>query len=459
MPHTDQGRNETSGKKVQAIAASDSGRGIPTIVTPPSSSSSDVQQYPTTFTARGPEVPREEMFPFDYSWDHEPAQESDVLNFNGILDMPEDVSQGDALKLIRFFFSSSQGYQKDALLTNRQLFASDMSFASLDSGSSSSMAFANCGNMSALSAGNSSSKNPNSRDSATFEAHKTMPSGRSAATKMLLSFAFTLHERLEGLENGPWQREGTYQSLNSYPIGSVLHLSHEFTVVANALRRIGSGDSPKASSTSLALSNNCQEQCSESPALDGSSSSGSATATTASSTSTSSSYYFNTSDTHILLGCYAALSRIHFIVLEYFQNYVNLQPSGRLRAPSTDGVEFGPTVCLGELPSISPEYSRIHTAICLLLDSLREVEEALGLPPQIRCAGGGGGGGQQQPLAECRSTAEPKTVDDTMRERELANALTRWGLLTNATSIQEEFTALGKKVTDIKDLLREKMDL
>lgn len=91
-------------------------------------------------------------------------------------------------------------------------------------------------------------------------------------------------------------------------------------------------------------------------------------------------------------------------------------------------------------------YSRIHTAVLHLLNCFAEVEEALGLPPQIRSAGG--------QVSPDRSTAENGTIDDP-----LAFTFTRWGLMIGATDIQEEFAAFGRKVTEIKDLLREKLEL
>ncbi|KAK5634971.1 hypothetical protein RRF57_010683 [Xylaria bambusicola] len=72
------------------------------------------------------------------------------------------------------------------------------------------------------------------------------------------------------------------------------------------------------------------------------------------------------------------------LVLGHFQSYLNSEPD----PPAPTRANPGPQVCLGELPSTNPPHSRIYTAVCLLLESLRQAEEALDLPSQIRAGDG-----------------------------------------------------------------------
>ncbi|KZF23882.1 hypothetical protein L228DRAFT_267839 [Xylona heveae TC161] len=388
----------------------------------------------------GQVTPGTEIFSFDYNWNPESAQ--DVLTLNGILETPPP--EDDPLE------NTLQGHHNtmndQQILTSHMNFASHCNHMELD--------LANRGNDAPLFLENNTKWNNNSNSFPTLVT-EAIPSERGIATKTLLSLAFDLHERLEALETGPWEREGTYQALDSYPIGSVLHLSQEFTNVATVLRGVRPGDKTSSPSGRSSQSSSSGDYIpAVQPAQFEGGSAGSAVSATSSSNPAS---YFDTSVTHILLSCYVTLSRIYVIVLGHLQTYLQLQPSAQQR-PSPTGMDFGPTVCLGELPSINAPWSRTHTAVCMLLDSIREAEAALGLPPQIRSADG-----IVQSMDGSGATVpnNTQTFGDNLVDRDLAIVLIRWGLLqsTSTSSIHEEFTALGKKVTDIKELLREKMGL
>lgn len=120
------------------------------------------------------------------------------------------------------------------------------------------------------------------------------------------------------------------------------------------------------------------------------------------------------------------------------------------RLPSFHASKTGTQVCLGELPSTNSPHSRIYTAVCLLLESLRQAEEALGLPPQNWVGDG------VEPR-EKGGTPIDKTFSNASTEQDTASDY--WELLTRVNSIQELFTTFAKKVEDIKELLREKMGL
>ncbi|KAI0447632.1 hypothetical protein F4803DRAFT_546152 [Xylaria telfairii] len=238
-----------------------------------------------------------------------------------------------------------------------------------------------------------SEENNNSGHSSALETNVVI-SECDNAIAMLLSLASDLHAKLETLKKRPQQQREEPKSLDCYPIGSVLHLLQKLTNIASAI-------SPGVD-ISMAL---------------------------------------------ILLSCYITMIQICILVLSDFQSYLSSQPD----SPACTRAKPGPQVCLGELPSTNPPHSRIYTAVCLLLESLRQAEEALGLPPQNWVGDG----------------VEPKEKGNTPIDKAFSNASTEqettsdyWELLTRVNSIQELFiTTFAKKVEDIKELLREKMGL
>ncbi|KAI0186916.1 hypothetical protein F4808DRAFT_446906 [Astrocystis sublimbata] len=234
-----------------------------------------------------------------------------------------------------------------------------------------------------------------------FEANATF-SERGNFVSMLLSLASDLHTRLETLENRPQQQSENSRGLDGYPIGSVLHLLQKFT---NLL-----GDGHMAAATN------------------------------------------RTSTALILISCYVTITQICTLVLSHFQSYLRSQPSRRVRR-SPIGGEPGPQVCLGELPTTNPPHSQVYTAVCMLLDSLRQVDQALGLARDIRLAEDSGrwdDGGAPK-------TASVRNVSAQQQSPGLLAGY--WQALTSLDSIQEPFTLLAEQVRDIKDQLREKMGL
>jgi hypothetical protein len=283
--------------------------------------------------------------------------------------------------------------------------------------------------------------NQSSTGSTTFENHNLLWE-RGTSTRMLLDLASDLHERLEALEKGTWQQEETHNALDNYPIGSVLHLSQKFTNLANALRRAGPS-SEEAVASSRGSPMNCEAHSIHVPDSERSRNDSIATGGLSSSS--------DPSVTLILLSSYITLTRIYTIVLGHFQRHLNLQPNAWVRAPPPS-LDPGPTVCLGELPMIDASYSRTHTAIRMVLDSLGRAEDALGLHlPQIH---------SPDDHESLRSgSTDIKALSDVQVKPDLAIAVIHREVLTGAGSIKEVLTTLGKRVTDIKELLREKMGL
>ncbi|KAJ5660078.1 hypothetical protein N7507_006529 [Penicillium longicatenatum] len=362
-------------------------------------------------------TPEEEIFDLEFGWNQEPAQ--GVLDLSGPSNILERPRRTD--KPIKSVFEAHGFMQDENILSN------NITGQENDDPHRGRQEIS-------PAASESHDIQLYSNDLPNF-AEGTMTSRRTTSARMLLALASDLYERLETLETGPWQFNEAYPSLDAYPIGAILNLSRQLTMATNALHRDKAEDS--SSISSQACSTNGHENgyrrldCESSRFIP-----------TTMSTDTA---FGDSSTTHILLGCYITLSQIHFLVLDHFKRYLSLQPNARAWVPSAGG-KIGPTICVGELPSMNDMYSRIHTAVFLLLNCFSEVEEALGLPPQIRSANGHELSG--------RNTADRGTIDDPLAFRS-----TSWGHMVCATEIQEEFAAFGRKVVEIKNLLREKLEL
>ncbi|KAJ5116775.1 hypothetical protein N7456_001123 [Penicillium angulare] len=76
----------------------------------------------------------------------------------------------------------------------------------------------------------------------TLFSSQSVLSERGLTTKIILGLALELHERLESLETMQRRQGGTFQVLDRYPIGSVLHLSQKFGDVAIATRKARSDE-------------------------------------------------------------------------------------------------------------------------------------------------------------------------------------------------------------------------
>ncbi|RYP13451.1 hypothetical protein DL767_010731 [Monosporascus sp. MG133] len=374
---------------------------------------SPVDQEISIIIPKGPTALETEAFSFDDGWNQVSTQ--NALALNGA----QGTGGADDSSL-------EYTFQEDSAMDDMQLFSNGMGIVVQENSGESSLA-----NPWVAPASSDTSGEHNSCSGSTaFEANVVI-SERGNTIGVLLSLASDLHTRLETLENRPRQQGETPQALDGYPIGSILHLSQEFTNIASALRKIRSVDETgqiawMLSSDLTQFGGDCTATGTSSPCVD-------------------------TSTALILLSCYVTLTQICTIVLGHFQAHLSSQSAARITAIPTSA-KLGPQVCLGELPTTDAPHSRIHMAVCILLESLSQAEDALGLPPQIRAARG------SQPWGKGSAT-ENKTFPDALAEQDLASALSRWEELTSVTSIQESFTVLGKKVADIKELLREKMGL
>ncbi|KAI0102471.1 hypothetical protein GGR51DRAFT_562644 [Nemania sp. FL0031] len=348
------------------------------------------------------------VFAFDGGWNQVSTQ--NTLTLNGV---PAS--------------SSTLGYafQEDSAIDHMELFTNGINLAV--QGNNGELSLPNF-EIAADSPDSGGENNSSSRSTA-FDTN-VVTSERSNAIGMLLSLSSDLQIGLETLENRPRQQRETPQALDGYPIGSVLHLLQKFTNIVGVLWKMKSDSGTGQINWLLGPDSTQLER---------------------GGTETTTAPCLDIPVTLILLSCYITTTQICSIVLGHFQCYLISQPGSRIGASPTRA-NPGPQVCLGELPPTDPPHSRIYTAVCMLLESLGQAEEALGLPPHIRVAEG-------LQSWEKGGAAKAKALPNASAEQSLVGTPSQWEELTSVACVQGSFTVLAKKVDDIKELLREKMGL
>lgn len=239
--------------------------------------------------------------------------------------------------------------------------------------------------------------------------------GSWTPVQRLLSLIADIQQRLKTLEQGPWQNDYT-RSMDDYPVGTILHLSQEFGVVAGPVLNRASA----TIRTSIASRNQVADAGGQGePRSHGHE----ATVTSVGTVDTAS--------TLLVLGGYMWLMRIYDIVLSHFQAHLSRVSHGGDTTSYQSGVIIGPntspTLQLGELPSTSttPDLGRIHTAMCMLLGALREIEGQLGRGGSVA--------------------------------RNLVVGLLTQEAIQGAGDLHDSCAGLGAKVQSVKELLRERM--
>ncbi|KAL2014956.1 hypothetical protein VTK56DRAFT_6724 [Thermocarpiscus australiensis] len=187
------------------------------------------------------------------------------------------------------------------------------------------------------------------------------PEGSAAAASLepnveaLLRLASDMHERLEALRQGPWSTGPGPETLDEYPIGTVMHLSLQFVQVAAATRSVCCGRRHMAAAldrdvhyqlpweaTSFASAQHAEDRLN-------------VCLTTAHPWSTPSSCHLDVPAAFILTSCSVMLVQLFDLVLSHLQTYLRSQASNGVR-PSTEPGEactVDPNLCLGELPTMT----------------------------------------------------------------------------------------------------------
>ncbi|OTA57458.1 hypothetical protein K449DRAFT_424837 [Hypoxylon sp. EC38] len=222
---------------------------------------------------------------------------------------------------------------------------------------------------------------------------ESMTSGNDygGVVQQLLALLSDTQQRVKMLKEVRWQF-GSTRGLDDYPIGPVLHLSQRFSVII--------GPFLSSTSDSLNESTGHSSSCSGGVAVDA-------------------------LTTLLIVSGHVSLMRMYSIVLGHFQMHLSQMPNRQTLASSA----MSPTLQLGELPyaNTAQGVGRIHTALCMLQDSLNSVEG------QMRRAG-------------------IITLD-------IVTALLREKPMLSGGNIQDGSSGLSKQTTAVKGLLREKMSL
>ncbi|KAI1414157.1 hypothetical protein F5Y13DRAFT_159918 [Hypoxylon sp. FL1857] len=210
--------------------------------------------------------------------------------------------------------------------------------------------------------------------------------------QQLLTLLSEMQQRVKMLKEVPWQF-GSVRGLDDYPIGTVLHLSQRFSVIIGPFLR----------STSESVNQS-----------------------TSSSSSVSDGVAVDALTTLLVVSGHISLMRMYSIVLGHFQAHLSQMPN---HYPTLASDTMSPTLQLGELPcaNTAQGLSRIHTALCMLQDSLSGVEG------QMRRAG--------------------------VLTRDIIITLLSQKPMLLGENIQDGSGGLSKQTTAVRGLLREKMSL
>lgn len=180
----------------------------------------------------------------------------------------------------------------------------------------------------------------------------------------LILLITNMQQCLHSLEHGPWQDNST-NTLDDYPVGTVLHLSQELvSIAASVLSRdciVGTMTRRKFASAI------------ENPAGGGAPTTENKVINVGSN---------NTAAPLLVLSGYMSLMRIYSIVIGHLETHIrsassnsNADHGSGLCSPTTN-----PTLQLGQLPctDVEPVLGKIHTALRMLLTAMHGVEEKVG---------------------------------------------------------------------------------
>lgn len=180
----------------------------------------------------------------------------------------------------------------------------------------------------------------------------------------LITLIAKMQHCLQILEHGPWQKDSS-NSLDDYPVGTVLHLSQEFdSITSPVLSRssILGRITPLEDFSAIKKSTDGEAHTTKLKDMDGG---------------------IDTVTTLLVLSGYMSLARIYSIVLGQFQIHLSNVSSNQHNPDYSRRVHSAnanPTLQLDELPctSAAPVLGKIHTAIRMLSAALHGVEEKLG---------------------------------------------------------------------------------
>ncbi|KAF5247335.1 hypothetical protein FANTH_6426 [Fusarium anthophilum] len=267
------------------------------------------------------------------------------------------------------------------------------------------------------------------------------------AIVQLSTLVTKIHETSKSLEESQWSNVPDTKQLQNYPIGRVLSLSQDFCSILSCIwskstissdgQFSGVGSSPTPSAEMLDYAELLSSvRMPQDP-----------------STSSSMAASVDMPTTLLVLSCYTSLIKLYSLVFAHFQNHLSHLPDSPSTYPSRAALashRWG--LQLGELPSADETCTKICTAIQVLLDSFQAVEDVVGLPRSIS--------------AVSQRTCDSDEMDfsaglgrTTLWTDYMVHFVVRSNTIRADTEEYEQMRELSMKVTSLKALIREKMNL
>ena len=287
-----------------------------------------------------------------------------------------------------------------------------------------------------LASGDSQNLTPLTNEFPAFDGIATPPSSSirnnsDSCAYRLAALAMKLHQQLCLIKHEPWAKDTLLSEIKmkDYPIGDILHRSHE---LINIVPSLSSTLGHRGVEVPLAL---------------------------------------------LILNCYVSLVRIYSVVFLHLSHYLRAVPSFQL-----PGCTFHPFDDAFEERQLSNKsYNRTYAAFHMLLRTLGRVEETMGVPDEFRCVSSrltspGQGSetstvwGHEESSCEVdmmssgdhlfhsRPSANTGTLPTGLLDAKLVEAvLTQEDLISNSSD--RGLSPLRKHIEEVKRALRQKMHL
>lgn len=262
------------------------------------------------------------------------------------------------------------------------------------------------------------------------------------AIVQLSNLVTKVHETSKSLEESPWSNVPDTKQLQNYPIGRVLSLSQDFCSILSYIwgkssvssdgHSSGNGSSPTPSAEMLdyaeVLSSIKMNGSPRPPSVD-------------------------MPTMLLVLSCYTSLIKLYSLVFAHFENHLSHLPEAPSPYPSQTALashRWG--LQLGELPSADETYTKICTAVQVLLDTFQSVEDAVGLPRSISVV-------KQRACDVDGMDFSAELGRTSLWTDYMVHFVFRSTVIMADTEECEEMRELSIKVRSLKALIREKMNL
>lgn len=269
------------------------------------------------------------------------------------------------------------------------------------------------------------------------------------------------YETLRVLEDGSWTANNSPESLEDYPIGKVLHLSQNFSDILREMSLTGAGQE-NASDWQMQLDPALQEHSPTGPAYK------SPANTPPSFLSASGRPDIDTTTVLLVLSGYISLVKLHVVVFTHIEAHISTKikqgPRSMVKM-ATDRAQ-DENLQFGELPFAEKVSAQAFTAVRMLLEKFRMVEEGIGLPNELCVTSQGNHSTNDmrhaafQGIGGCgRCGKRESTSPSSCSHVSLISAVLMHDALLDGGNAQEGFPILLSKIQTLKGLLRQNLGL